>query len=367
MKKHILPFLLLLCMFIPGKSVSKVSAIPIDMVYVSSGYSMMGAEYGDLTASMNAKPNHLVWLDAFYIDTHEVTNEDYAVCVAAGACREPESADSKTREGYFSNKTFAKFPVVNVTWQDAADYCEFVEKRLPTEAEWERAARGIADDRRFPWGNGSPNMNRMNTSLIPGDTEMVNIYTGGTSPYGAADMLGNVSEWTSDWYNAEWYRMGQRDNPTGPASGTEKVIRGGSFETPINELHAASREGMDPESYSYAVGFRCALGIRESVGYEGAGTGAGDDDASEFAYVKAGNDNGIVLLTEPGNGYEAPLVGVVPNGAVVEILAGPVNINYSKWYQIRTQTDVEGWTIASSLVLIEKTDLLIGGKPAGMY
>ena len=195
---------------------------------------------------------------------------------------------------------------------------------------------------------------------------MVNIYTGGTSPYGAADMIGNVSEWTADWYDEEWYHKGERDNPQGPSSGSEKVIRGGSFETPINELHAASREGMDPNSYSYAVGFRCALGIRESVGYD-TESGADDEADAEFAYVKAGNENGIFLLTEPGSGYDAPLVGVVPNGAVVELMAGPVNINYSKWYQIRTQTGVEGWTIASALVLVGKNDLLIGGRPSGMY
>ena len=87
----------------------------------------------------------------------------------------------------------------------------------------------------------------------------------------------------------------------------------------------------------------------------------------EFAYVKAGNENGIFLLTEPGTGYDAPLVGVIPNGAVVEILAGPVNINYSKWYQIRTQTGVEGWTLSSALVLIGNSELLIGGRPSGMY
>ena len=350
--------LLLFCMIL-SQGAFAVSGAPIDMVYVSSGYSMMGAEYGDLTVPMNAKPNHLVYLNAFFIDTHEVTNEDYAVCVAAGVCREPQDADSKTRQGYFSNKTFAKFPVVNVTWQDAADYCEFVEKRLPTEAEWERAARGMADDRRYPWGNGSPNMSHMNTSLIPGDTEMVNIYTGGLSPYGAADMVGNVSEWTADWYDEAWYLKSERVDPQGPVSGTEKVIRGGSFETPINELHAASRSGMDPESYNYAVGFRCALGIRESVGYD-EGAAADDGDASEFAYVKAGNENGIFLLTEPGTGYDSALIGVVPNGAVVELLVGPVDINYSKWYQVRTQTGVTGWTISSALVPVDsQADLLI--------
>ena len=204
--------LLLLCVLFLINSYSVISAAPIDMVYVSPGYSMMGAESGDLSAASNAKPNHLVFLDGFYMDIHEVTNEDFAVCVAAGKCKEPQLKDSKTRTNYYSNPIFAKFPVLNVTWQDAVDYCEFVEKRLPTEAEWERAARGISDDRRYPWGNGSPKMDQMNVSPVPGDTEMVNIYVGGYSPFGAADMLGNAAEWTADWYDAVWYTTGEQDN-----------------------------------------------------------------------------------------------------------------------------------------------------------
>ena len=352
MKRNGKILLILFCLLLFGQAAAFGAGTPLDMVYVSSGYAMMGAEYGDLTAASNTKPNHLVYLNAFYIDAHEVTNEDYAVCVAAGVCREPQDPDSKTRQGYFRNTMFAKFPVLNVTWQDAVDYCEFVEKRLPTEAEWERAARGMSDDRKYPWGSGSPKMNNMNVSLIPGDTEMVSIYPGGYSPYGAADMLGNVSEWVSDWYDAEWYLKSGRENPAGPLSGTERVIRGSSFETPLSEVHVVMRSGMDPETAGYTVGFRCAMSIRESVGYE---TVTEDPEAYEpqFAYIKAGNDNGIFLLAEPGSGYDTVLICVVPNGAVIEILAGPVSINYSNWYQIRTQNGEMGWTIASAVVLTE--------------
>lgn len=322
---------------------------PLDMVFIPSGYSMMGAEYGDLYAESNTKPYHLVYLDAFYMDIHEVTNADYAVCVSAGRCTVPESAASKTRDDYYTNPTYASFPVVNVTWQEAADYCAFVEKRLPTEAEWERAARGKEDNRRYPWGSGSPRSYNMNISLIPGDTERVNIYAQGLSPYGVADMMGNVSEWTNDWYDPSWYDAKEQNDPQGPQTGVEKVVRGNSYEDEIPELHLASRYGMSPESYSYKVGFRCAKGIRESVGYDISLKDA-DEYEPEFAYIKAGNENGIFLLAEPGSGYDTAMIGVIPNGAVVEIVAGPVNINYSEWYQLRTQNGESGWTLASAIV-----------------
>ena len=347
-KFTLLPLVLLFCLFCS----MVCAAAPVDMRYIPAGYAMMGAEYGDLSAKSNAKPYHLVYLDAFYMDTHEVTNEDYAVCVNAGKCREPQSPDSKTRSNYYTRETFAKFPVLNVTWQDAVDYCAFVEKRLPTEAEWERAGRGMEDDRRYPWGNGTPKIYNMNTTLIPGDTEMVNIYQNGLSPFGVADMLGNVSEWVADWYDPDWYEMREEENPSGPEFGTEKVIRGSSFETGLVDQHIAMRDGMDPKAYSNTVGFRCALGMRESVNYEGIVDTVPVSIGSR-AYIKAGNDNGIFLLQEPGSGYGTALLGIIPNGAVIEILAGPVSINYSDWYQVQTEEGARGWTIASAVVIID--------------
>lgn len=345
--------LLSFCSFIYFFTVScltvSAAGTPVDMVYVSSGYSMMGTEYGDLTAADNTKPYHLIYVDPFYIDTHEVTNADYAVCVAAGVCREPEVLSSKTRENYYSSSTFSSFPVVNVSWEDAVKYCEFVDKRLPTEAEWERAARGISDNRRYPWGNGSPRAYNMNISLIPGDTERYDIYTNGLSPYGAADMAANVSEWVADWYEEDWYEQKEMNNPKGPAISEAKVVRGGSFETALSDIHIAQRTGMSPVSYSNTVGFRCAQSIRESVGYDYKNEPETTSE-KEFMYIKAGNENGIFLLEEPGTGYDTALIAVVPNGAVVEVIAGPVSINYSEWYQIQTQSGEKGWTIASAVV-----------------
>ena len=324
---------------------------PLDMVFVPSGYSMMGTEYGDLSAGINTKPYHLVFLDAFYMDKYEVTNADYAVCVAAGACSEPKSPDSKTRENYYSNPMFGNFPVINVTWQDAVDYCAFVDKRLPTEAEWERAARGKDDNRRYPWGNGSPRAYNLNITLVPGDTEQVNNYVEGQSPYGIADMLGNVAEWVSDWYDENVYQYTDKVNPQGPVNGTEKVIRGTSFETGLSNQHTAARAGYRPDLYSYELGFRCAKTVRTSVSYETAKIPEGPEP--EFFYVKAGNENGIFLIAEPGTGYDTALIAVVPNGALLEVVAGPVSINYSQWYQVRTQRGESGWTIANSIVPVD--------------
>ena len=320
MKKQLYIFLFLLILFFNMNGSAAAADPPTDMLYIPSGYAMMGAEYGDLSAQADAKPNHLVFLDAYYIDMHEVTNAEYAVCVAAGKCRLPQYAGSKTREQYFGSVTFANFPVVNISWQDAADYCAFAKKRLPTEAEWERAGRGAEDNRRYPWGNGSPKSVNINTTQIPGDTERVNIYAKGLSPYGAADMLGNVSEWVSDWYDAEWYKNDERENPKGPASGTEKTIRGSSFETERSDLHITMRSGMAPENFSNTVGFRCAADIHESVGYDFYSDEPMTYDP-DFAYIKAGNENGIFLLDEPGTGYGTNLICVIPNGDFRKIAA----------------------------------------------
>ena len=352
MKKLFFGFLFTILFLLSCSKDMSAAGLTDGMLFIPSGYSMMGTEYGDLSAQNNTKPYHLVYLDAFYIDKYEVTNADYALCVEAGACNEPDDPDSKTRKNYYTNITYAKFPVVNVTWQDAADYCKFVGKRLPTEAEWERAARGRDDNRRYPWGNGSPKPYHLNLTQVPGDTERGNSYAEGISPYGAADMLGNVAEWVADWYDENAYLDTQTDNPQGPETGSEKVVRGSSFETDVNSLHAAARIGMDPSHSEYTLGFRCARTIREVVRYETAINDKIDPDP-EFFYVKAGNENGIFLIADPGTGYDTALIAVVPNGALLEVLAGPVNINYSKWYQVRTQNGETGWTIANSIVPVD--------------
>lgn len=345
--------LIFLCCAFSSMEDDYVIKIPEGMLLVDEGYYMMGAENGDLYAQDAAKPLHEIFTKPYYIDKFEVSNGDYAECVAAGACSAPQKTSSKTREQYYDSTAFSRFPVVNVTWQDAQNYCEYVDKRLPTEAEWEKAARGTEDSRRYSWGNGSPKIYYVNVTKSPGDTEMPNSYPKGNSPYGLADVMANVSEWTSDWFAEDAYKtLTENENPGGPEDGTEKVVRGDSFETELSMLHLTNRSGMDPAAYSDTVGFRCVKDVKERVYYDSP-----PEDAQEFAYdrayVRAGNESGIFLLENPGGGSDLTLIRVVPNGAIVDILGGPVQINYSAWYRVRTSDGWEGWTISSALSMIE--------------
>ena len=343
----ILTLIFLLCI-----TFSVSADAPTDMAEVPAGYSLIGAEWGDLLAQTNAKPIHMVHLDSFYMDKYEVTNADYAECVAAGECEAPTKEDSKTRKNYYSDPTFANFPVVNVTWQDAADYCEYVGKRLPTEAEWEKAARGT-DSRKYSWGNASPKAKYVNISEVPGDTETVNSHYDGASMYGISDMMGNVSEWTADWYDENAYTNSEEiENPQGPASGTQRVVRGDNYDSSAAMLHVTNRSGMDPNESSDTVGFRCVLDVREYATYDQVKEEE-DGPEKQFGYIKAGNDNGIFLLNEPGDGYgDDVLLGIVPNGEVVYITGGPVELNYAKWVRILTQDGIAGWTLSDSVAML---------------
>ncbi len=320
---------------------------PSGMVYIEEGMSLLGAEEGDLNAKNDAKPRHPVYLKSYYIDTLEVTNGAYAECVAAGVCAEPADTSSATRANYYDVSTFQGYPVVNVTWDDAQTYCEFVGKRLPTEAEWEKAAMGTIDYRRYPWGNGEPKAYLINVTDIPGDTETVNSYPTGSSPYGLVDTAGNVSEWVSDWYATSYYAESVLENPTGPDSGTHKVVRGDSWLTDLDKIHITNRTMMDPETYNATTGFRCAKDVKEKVYYETPVSDENSPDERAYAVVNSGHDSGIFLLTEPGKSQS--IIVVASNGSLLEVLEGPVEINYTDWYLVRTGAGKEGWTIGSSL------------------
>ncbi len=236
-------------------------------ILIPAGTFQMGSDDGE----EDEQPMHMVYLDAYWIDQTEVTNHQYAQCVAAGVCTVPKKPDAYYRTSNYGNPEFSKYPVVNVSWEQAQSYCKWAGGRLPTEAEWEKAARGT-DGRKYPWGNefnckmgNFDDEIKDNSNVVPGgpncdgyqDMAPVGIYPQGASPYGALDMAGNVWEWTADWYG--WYPEDKEArNPTGPESGDHRTVRGGSWWlSTVDTLKVTFRDGCLPDG-GYNLGFRCA-------------------------------------------------------------------------------------------------------------
>jgi formylglycine-generating enzyme required for sulfatase activity len=238
----------------PGIGSTKVSEKDgMVMVFVPAGEFTMGSD-----TDSDEQLIHQVNLDAFWIDQTEVTNAMYAKCVDDGGCTPPPSSRSYARDSYYGNSEFDDYPVIYVDWNKAKAYCEWVGRRLPTEAEWEKAARGT-DGLPYPWGNTSPNNTLLNYGGIVGDTTEVGRYPAGASPYGAYDMAGNVWEWVNDWYSETYYQSSSSWNPTGPSSGQFRVLRGRSWYFLDNDVRSANRGRNDPSLASNLVGFRCSL------------------------------------------------------------------------------------------------------------
>lgn len=241
-------------------------------IFIPEGVFTMGGM--DVHRKDNELPEHDVYLSAYWMDQVEVTNGMYDLCVQAGACRPPAQVRSDNRAEYFGNPEFQDYPVVLVTWFDANAYCQWAERRLPTEAEWERAARGD-DKRNFPWGDELPNQYNSNALNIVGDTTRVGSYAEGASPFGVSDMAGNVAEWVADRYRPDYYSVSPFENPIGPDESAVfndlRVVRGGSFQDDWTRLRLANRNflaGPNPfaqptedtyyRSSSVLIGFRCA-------------------------------------------------------------------------------------------------------------
>ena len=224
-----------------------------DMVLVTAGEFTMGSD----AYTQYSRPAHTISVDEFWIDKYEVRNLDYEKCIAAGACQPPSNSSSATRSSYFGNPQYDMFPVIFVSWNDANTYCKWLGRRLPTEAEWEKAARG-SYQLNYPWGNDFDS-NRVNSSEDGiGDTLPVNAHPNGASPYGALNMAGNVWEWVADWYDADYYINSPGANPKGPDSGNFRVVRGGGYDNNQYNVGTIIRSRESPDFSSPDLGFRCA-------------------------------------------------------------------------------------------------------------
>jgi eukaryotic-like serine/threonine-protein kinase len=242
------------------------------MVYIPAGSFRMGGL--DADRKVQETPDRSVTMKDFWIDKIEVTVGMYALCVQAGACEPPRDFTSESRTRYFGNPEFNDYPVIHVTWGDAKAYCEWAGRRLPTEAEWERAARGD-DFRIFPWGDERPDASRANFNWLVRDTSRVGSFPAGASPFGVLDMAGNVWEWVEDYYNPTFYSSAGSQNPLGPlapaGAGHRRVLRGGSWQDDEKEIRVSNRGFASGPDFSAAVnspayfgeaarkiGFRCA-------------------------------------------------------------------------------------------------------------
>jgi formylglycine-generating enzyme required for sulfatase activity len=240
------------------------------MVYVPQGEFLMGSDVD----SAEEAPAHSVHLDAFWVDRTEVTYAQFARFLnhlgghqgqcGGHDCNELKSDDKNSHmlalDGdYVVEAGYDDYPMAEVTWYGAQAYCEWAGKRLPSEAEWEKAARGT-DGRRYPWGNSDTSCAKLNFRTCVRSTFTVGSYPAGASPYGALDMAGNVYEWTADWYDRDYYQdvAASQPNPAGPASGRNKVARGGSsYDLDLYLVRTTYRFGYVPETGHRVVGFRC--------------------------------------------------------------------------------------------------------------
>lgn len=230
-----------------------------ELVFVPAGEFLMGSDPDIDPYFWGAEtPRHPVFLNDFWIYRTEVANDMYAKCVAEQKCPLPQYTRSKTRLEYYGNPQFGDYPVVFVRWKDASTYCKWAGGRLPTEAEWEKAARG-EDGRLFAWGNEPPNSHLAN--YLSADTVAVGSYPAGASPYGAYDMSGNVREWVFDYYQATYYQVSPYQNPLGPATGSRRVYRGGHYNELIEALRVVVRISLPENETTFGMGFRCVVEI----------------------------------------------------------------------------------------------------------
>jgi formylglycine-generating enzyme required for sulfatase activity len=238
------------------------------LVYVPAGEFVMGA---DEPEEQDFNPSHRVNVNGIWIYSTKVTNEMYNLCVSLGQCtpaattmEEPSATLSGTSlVSYFTSPedngyALKDLPVTSVTWDQADNYCKWVGGRLPTEAEWEKTARGTKIQP-YPWGEETPACDLLNFGECNGLLSNVLDHPEGISDYMALDMAGNAYEWVSDWYEKDYYAQSPSSNPAGPVDGEERSVRGSSFDTGVDSVFSAQRSSLEPDQYKMDVSFRCVV------------------------------------------------------------------------------------------------------------
>ena len=222
------------------------------MVHIPGGTFSMGT---NIISGEDERPVHVVFLNNYWFDQSEVTNGMYKKCIAEGVCTQPNDYGSNEHADYFENPSFNDYPVINVDWGQALNYCKWAGRQLPTEAQWEKAARSI-NEWVYPWGDAEPGKNMANYDMRVGDTTAVGSFPEGASNYGVVDMAGNVWEWVADWYGE--YPSGYVTDPTGPSSGSLRVLRGGSWSDNEDIIRSTNRHSMKSSLSNNNTGFRCS-------------------------------------------------------------------------------------------------------------
>ncbi len=229
-----------------------------ELIYVPAGDFVMGSPFMSPNAEADEYPSHTVYLDGFWIHKNEVKNEKYAQCVLEGPCTAPIIAAENFSTHPYNDHFKSNYPVTNVTWEQAATYCEWINGRLPTEAEWEKTARGTQQSI-YPWGGFEPHCGFADIAGCEEGPTAIGARPHGQSPYEALDMAGNVREWVHDWYGPDYYHISTYHNPPGPREGENRLARGGGWQDIAADVRTANRFELNPNTAKPDLGFRCVV------------------------------------------------------------------------------------------------------------
>lgn len=248
-----------------------------EMALIPAGPFTMGCVAGDTLCKSDEMPAKKVHIDAFYMDVQEVTVNEYAKCVSAGICKEPWVEKKGIFKDLYTWGVAGRenHPINGVEWTDAVNYCKFAGKRLPTEAEFEKALRGGMEGNIYPWGNTLPSKEKVGNiadetlkkaqpkrTITPGYddgfAQTAPVCSLGKNPYGLCDIVGNVKEWCQDYYQADFYKNMPEKNPVNTKPSDKRTARGPSWASYPKRMRASGRHCLWPNSWNYNIGIRCA-------------------------------------------------------------------------------------------------------------